>query len=164
MHTHTHRYVCTHHTSLLFPPSADASAGSTKWLLHFPECPHPLPALPCSPLPAETTGLTGSREGRSGLPVGYTCESLSPHIPSLVRSAMPAICIDQVQPGCVEEGRQGQCSSRAIKNIHILWPINSTPGNCFQRNRLKEGKDTWAVYSYVIYNTEKVEANAMTQK
>lgn len=75
-----------------------------------------------------------------------------------------AICIDQVQPGCVDEGRQGQCSSRAIKNIHILWPINSTPGNCFQRNRLKEGKDTWAVYSYVIYNTEKVEANAMTQK
>lgn len=49
------------------------------------------------------------------------------------------------------------------KSTRILWPDNSTPGNCFQRNYLEEEKDTRTVYSCVIYNTEKVEANAMTQ-
>lgn len=130
-------------------------------MLHFPECPHPLPALPCSPLPA------GRQQGpvRRGLFAGQACGSLPPYIPSLVFLLSLQCGHTRSSQAVWKAGRWGNVTMliKSHKTIHILWPNNSTLGNCFQGNYLKEEKDTCTVSSYVIYNTQKVEANAMTQ-
>lgn len=71
-----------------------------------------IPFLPCLalPLPAETAGLTGSRALEGADRLLDTLVSPS-HLSPPHHFAEPAVCVDQVQLGCVEERQAEQCTS-----------------------------------------------------
>lgn len=143
-----------------FPPSAAAAAGSST-LLHFPRCPQPF--LP-SPAPPCWWRRTHRRtwEDRA-----QHHRSLSAHVPFQAHLTEPTVCAHRHSEALRKEGRMGPIwphLPRTIKTViffDLIIPLLGTASKEMIQKNSK--KDTCTVYGSVIYNKEKVKANAVSQ-